>query len=854
MKNKLYWILIIAICLSTFGGKPRTVLAQQRSPTQNINAAYVHGQMIVVYRQGLTRDVLGETSRAIAETMSGKVLKVRGNAALLAVNESLDIPNFTTNFATELQAIDPAIKNTIRNVAYTQPNYIYDVPTPGPGTPGEVTPPVTRPNEQDDNPGGDEVAAIKKAKSTPILPTYPEDPYLYNSWGWWSTNTDVVWQDKAASAMVCVLDTGVDAAHPDLVGRVVNGWDVVNNDAVPDDDNGHGTHLAGIIAAISNNKKGIAGISRAQVYAVKVMDYLGQGSSWDINYGIKLCANNPAVKVINMSFGSSAADGLIFAALEYAINVKGKLAVVAAGNSSTSGNFPSFPGYADYPSLSFPAAWAGEFVCSDGWIWDPSIDCRNDPPFSNTITDGLISVAAGSSYWSSYAAGSDGYLWVDTNGNGFEDVTDYTNPAFWDEHFFPSDCAAGFSNFGAWVTLVAPGESITSTVPVSYPFFQQYNWGADPDGDGYDTWNGTSMAAPFVSGVAARVWSIGSSLFNGAAPTAALVKSRLINTGYSPFTSVDPNTSPPYWGYYASYSGEAPYCWPNASQGTLYDTSNARILNAANAMNRTTLYIYVYNALNGLPLKGTTVGAYIGTSVKSQALMNSNFSAFAILPNLPRGKTYAIKINKTGFTNGQVTITQQYIDPTDYSYLSGPNLSVSVPPMGKITGVLDWVVYDAATSDMDLYSWLPNNIGAVGYASPFSPPFDGPPFIGKGRLLDDPNVPNDPFARWNVDGGAIYAWTGTESISIMPRPGYPTMPYYNTTSLKHYDFLVHEWELGALNSNKVYFRLWVGGKIKATVLKSDICGPGETWWKAGYMVKDKFFPADTCGGSNIWPY
>jgi hypothetical protein len=266
------------------------------------------------------------------------------------------------------------------------------------------------------------------------------------------------------------------------------------------------------------------------------------------------------------------------------------------------------------------------------------------------------------------------------------------------------------------------------------------------------------------------------------------------------------------------------------------------VLNSANAMNRTTVYAYIYNATNGLPLKGTTVGAYIGITAKSQALMNSNYSPYAILPNLTRGKTYKIKINKAGFTNGPVVISQLYIDPTDYAYISDPSLSVGVPPRGKITGVIDWIVYNQSASDLDLYGWVPNNIGAVGYN------LGGAPFIGRGRLL------SSPYARWNLDGGTYYDWAGTESISIMPRPGYPTMPYYNNNTTKQYDFLVHEWETGALNANDIYFRLWVGGKIKKTVIKNVTCLPGEEWWEPGYMKMDKFIVVNSCGTESLWPY
>lgn len=832
MKNKLYWILIIAMCLSTFGGKPQKVLAQGVTPPQNIKVDYVPGQMIVVYRKVLDRDVSMEVSRSIAAAMSGRVLKVRGNAALLSVDESIDISKFVSDFRTNIQSIVPDVKVS-QNIAYVQPNFIFDVPEPGSGSGGTYNPPVPRPNNEDEEPDDAESAALKKSKSDPILPTYPEDPLLYDTWGWWNTSSDVVWQDKAASPLICLLDTGVDAAHPDLAGKIINGKDVVNDDAIPDDDNGHGTHVAGVIAAKSNNKVGIAGLSNSKILAIKVMDSRGRGNSWDINDGITLCANNSAVKIINMSFGSFGIDAYLYDALQYAIVNKGKLAIAAAGNYSTS-------------EFVFPAAWAGAYVCSDGAFYaDAVTKCR--PPYSNygfpnLIADGLISVGASRSYWSAsydgYNGGSvDGYLWIDTFPDGYQDT-------FFELYYMPG-CAAPFSNFGAWVSIVAPGENVTSTVPVAYPFYQQYHLNADPDGDGYDTWSGTSMAAPFVTGIAARVWSIGSSLFNGAAPTNALVKNRLISTGYPVTAAMNWAASPISAGYYSTYTGEAPYCWPNASQGPLYDMSNARRLNAAEAMGRSTVYLYLYNALNGLPLKGTTVTAYLGTAAKSRALTNSNFAPYAILPNLARGKTYNIKINKTGFTNGEVTVAQKIIDLADYAYISDPSLSISVPPMGKITGVLDWTIYDQATSDMDLYSWLPqaapNGGGAVGFN------FGYAPFIGNGRLLDYPR------ARWNLDGGTSYDWAGTESITIKPRPGYPTMPFYNTTASRHYDFLVHEWETNALDANEIYFRLWVGGKIKATVHKTVDCG-AFNWWKAGYMVNDQFFPTNACGDNTIWPY
>lgn len=829
MKNKINWLMILVILVSSFGASLQTARAQgEKEPFQSReDVRYVPGEVIVTFERGFrNREQSFAAAQSVAQAVAGEVLAVRGNAFLMKVNESTDIRAFTTGLKENARS---AVAGLEVGIASSQPNYIFEVPEPTGGDPGDVTPTTPRPNNERDEEDADEV---KKRKTTTVLPTYPNDPLLFNTWGWWDASADVIWQDKAATSMVCVLDTGVDAAHPDLAGMVVNGKDFVNNDNVPDDDNGHGTHVAGVIAAKSNNKVGLAGISKGKILAVKVLDSTGSGNTWDIADGIRLCANNTAVKVINMSLGSYYPDPYMYESLAYAIIGKGKLVVTAAGNESTSAY------------LSFPAAWAAPFVCQDGSLAFP--DCVD-----NFISHGLISVAASRSYWSDDYDGFnggqvDGYLWVDTNGDNVENVTDDTNPAFWNEHFYMSQCAASYSNFGAWVNIVAPGENVTSTVPVSYPFQEQYAWGADPDGDGYDTWDGTSMAAPHVAAAAARLWSIAAKVFGTTAVTNADIKQRLIDTGYGVTTAVDPDQTLPYVGYgydyidpnfvYNEFAGEAPFCWPDASDDVINDTSGARILNLAGAMNRTNLYAYVYNSINGLPLKGAVVGAYSGTTLVSAGMLSSNTSPVVVLPNIPRDKVYDIKVSKPGFTSGLVTISSKLYIPGDIAYMSDPSISVSIPPIGKIDGVIDWVVYDPTQSDLDMYVWTPTESnpeggGIVGCC------LNTPSFVGNGRLTAW------PFARWNLDGGAFFDWAGTESVTIMPKPGSTTIPYYNRTPNDFYDFVVYEYELGALNANQIYFRLWNGGKIKATVIKTpgeNDCDPGERWWQPGFLWGSKF--------------
>ena len=145
---------------------------------------------------------------------------------------------------------------------------------------------------------------------------------------------------------VAVLDTGVDFGHPDFTGRIPPGHDFVNNDDDASDDNGHGTWVAGIIAANANDGIGIAGISwQDTILPVKIMNANGTGDTSDLTSGI-VWATDHGASVINMSVGGFPYSQYVHDAVRYAWNHDVVL-VGAAGNNATDGQF--FP--ASYPEV-----------------------------------------------------------------------------------------------------------------------------------------------------------------------------------------------------------------------------------------------------------------------------------------------------------------------------------------------------------------------------------------------------------------------------------------------------------------------------------------------------------------------
>ncbi len=187
----------------------------------------------------------------------------------------------------------------------------------------------------------------------------PNDYYYQHGDQWWleAVQADRVWAEQVlpqgANVIVAIIDTGIMLSHPDLSGRLVAGKNFSRSSTADgNDDHGHGTHVAGIAAASTNNSIGIAGVASApniKLMPVKVLDTNGSGTDTNIANGVIWAANNGA-KVLNLSLGGPNANDTLKDAIHYARNL-GCLVVVAAGNEAVDDN-----GNLDNPVM-YPAAY-----------------------------------------------------------------------------------------------------------------------------------------------------------------------------------------------------------------------------------------------------------------------------------------------------------------------------------------------------------------------------------------------------------------------------------------------------------------------------------------------------------------
>jgi hypothetical protein len=227
-------------------------------------------------------------------------------------------------------------------------------------------------------PGADVVSAAERYRDDPLVEwaepdrergatLLPNDPYLASSgtwgqsyadlWGLHLTEAPTAWDTSTgAGVLVAVIDTGVDASHPDLAANMwtnplevpandvdddgngfvddVRGWDFSDHDATPDDLHGHGTHVAGTVAAVGNNARGVVGMAwGAKVMAVRGLNAYGGGYDTDLAAAVVYAAENGA-DVLNASWGGRGDSPVLNDAVD-AITALGAILIAAAGNAAS---------------------------------------------------------------------------------------------------------------------------------------------------------------------------------------------------------------------------------------------------------------------------------------------------------------------------------------------------------------------------------------------------------------------------------------------------------------------------------------------------------------------------------------
>jgi thermitase len=164
----------------------------------------------------------------------------------------------------------------------------------------------------------------------------PDDPRLNDQWAHKLIKSSGAWDITTGSSqtVIAIIDTGIDRNHPDLQGRIIEGYDFVDGDADPEDTSGHGTHVSGIAGAVSNNGQGVAGMDwQARIMPIRVLGDDASGTNWDIGQGIRWAYQNGA-KVLNLSLAGPEGANFLRDAVGDA-NAAGSLVVAAMGNCRT---------------------------------------------------------------------------------------------------------------------------------------------------------------------------------------------------------------------------------------------------------------------------------------------------------------------------------------------------------------------------------------------------------------------------------------------------------------------------------------------------------------------------------------
>jgi len=240
------------------------------------------------------------------------------------------------------------------------------------------------------------------------------DAELDDSWGVKRIGAGIVHSyNKGTGVKVAIIDSGIDYTHSDLDANYKGGYDFVNSDVDPMDDNGHGTHVAGSVAA-EDNEEGVVGVApEANLYALKVLGADGGGSYSDVIAALQWAVDN-GIQVTNNSYGSPGDPGeTVKAAFDKAYTA-GVLNVCAAGNSGTppgKGDNVIYP--ARYESCIAVAATDQDDSRARWSSTGPDLELSAPGvAINSTLLGGGYGEKSGTSMASPHAAGAAALVWV----------------------------------------------------------------------------------------------------------------------------------------------------------------------------------------------------------------------------------------------------------------------------------------------------------------------------------------------------------------------------------------------------------------------------------------------------------
>lgn len=273
----------------------------------NTKSNVIQGNVVksITEQKAVPDEILIRFNHGVSETVKQDILKQHG----AAVKE--EIPQIEA----KLLKVDAAARDNVIDALSHNPNVAYA-----------------------------EQNSIAQAEYIPNDPCYYPACFIYGQWDMDMIGAPQAWDVTKGnpSIIVAVLDSGISQTHPDLAGKVVLNVKFDTSSSTVNDVYTHGTHVAGTIAANTDNFIGVAGIGfNTRLYNVKVLGDDGWGTYSAITQGIIWAADNGA-QVISMSLGGTAASSAMEDAVNYAWN-KGAVIVAAAGNNGDTN--PMYPAY-----------------------------------------------------------------------------------------------------------------------------------------------------------------------------------------------------------------------------------------------------------------------------------------------------------------------------------------------------------------------------------------------------------------------------------------------------------------------------------------------------------------------------